>query len=313
MSERVRLSSVELDVELDPGRGCDILSLVHAATSTELLFSSPWRDRADEIREGARQPLSADTYGSWIEQYRGGWQTLCPNAGPQRDYRGATLGFHGEASVVPWSLLESDGSSARLAVDLFTVPLHIERAVSVRGDCLQLVDELTNTSDESITVDYASHPAFGGDLLAAECTVTTNAAAFVPDPGLVATTVDWPSHLGSLPGPGDSSGRFGWLEGFPEGGDDAAWASVFNPVLGLGIRLSWDPVTLPYAWWWQEFTNSREFPWFGQARVFALEPSSTQTSGPSRRSAITIPARGSLRIPLRVSIQTEIKTESDSE
>lgn len=313
MSARVQLSSAELDVELDPARGCDILSVVHTATSTELLFSSPWRDRADAIRKGDRQPLSADSYQSWMEQYRGGWQTLCPNAGPQRDYRGVTLGFHGEASVVPWSVLESDGSSARLAVTLFTVPLRIERALSVRGSSLELVDMLTNTSDEPLTVDYSSHPALGGDLLGAECTVSTNAATFVPDPGLGGTSVEWPGHLDSLPGPGKNSGRFGWLEGFPSGGDDAAWVSVFNPTLGLGARLSWDSATLPYAWWWQEFTSSNDFPWFGRARVFALEPSSTQTSGPSRSSAITIPARGSLAVPLRLSIQTANETESDSE
>ena len=314
MSDLLRLSSAILRVELDPGRGCDILSVVQLGTGTELLFSTPWRERADAIRAGAQRPVSSDSVDSWMEQYRGGWQTLCPNAGPPREYRGATLGFHGEASIVPWSVLESETSSARLAVELFTVPLRIERSVRVDGASMRIVDVLTNTGAESLTVDYSNHPAFGGAFLQAECRVASNATRFVPDPDAGGATIDWPGALESLPGPGTVSDRFGWLEGFPGAGEDeGAWASITNPLLGIRARLSWDPAILPYAWWWQEFMNSRGFPWFGRARVFALEPASTQTGGPARRSAVTLPANGSVRIPVSLSVETVIETESDSE
>lgn len=316
MSGTLELSSDALRVDLDPGRGCDILSVVDARTGIDVLYSTPWRERAGAIRAGEQAPLSADSVDSWMEQYRGGWQTLCPNAGPPRAYDGATLGFHGEASVVPWTVLRSDAASASLRIELFTVPLVIERTVVVEGSSLQLVDVLTNTSAAPIVVDYSNHPAFGGAFLDAACTVDTNASTFVTDPDFGGGELPWPSGLDALPGPATSSGRFGWLTGFP--GEGPAWASITNPALDLSARLSWDPQRLPYAWWWQEFNASQGFPWFGRARVFAIEPASTQTSGPDRASVTEIAANGSVRIPVRLGLerassQSMQRTEHDSE
>ena len=313
MSGTLRLSSGALHVELDPGRGCDVLSVVDARSGVDVLYSTPWRERADAIRAGERAPLSSDSVDSWMEQYRGGWQTLCPNAGPPRDYNGTTLGFHGEASVVPWTVLRSDAASASLRVELFTVPLVIERTVVVEGSSVQLVDVLTNTSATPIVIDYSNHPAFGGEFLGAACTVDTNASIFVTDPDFGGEELPWPSGLDSLPGPGSSSGRFGWLTGFPGEGDAAAWASITNVELGLSVRLAWDPRRLPYAWWWQEFGASQGYPWFGKARVLAIEPASTQTSGPARASVTELAAMGSVRIPVRLEVNQAMGTEQDSE
>lgn len=314
MSGRLDLSSEVLEVEIDSGRGADVLSVVHRPSGVELLFSTPWRERADAIRAGLQAPVSSDSIDSWMEQYRGGWQTLCPNAGPPREYRGATLGFHGEASVVPWTVVQSDASSARLRVQLFTVPLRIERTVSVEGPTVSVVDILTNPGNEALVVDYSHHPAFGGGLLDGECVLASNAGRFVPDPATNRPDIEWPdADLATLPAEGVPADRFGWLTGFPGEGDAAAWASVTNPALGLGARVSWDPTILPYAWWWQEFTSSQGFPWFGKARVFAIEPASTQTSGPDRASVMAIAPRASVRVPVSLSIETEKETESDSE
>lgn len=314
MSGPLRLSSDALQVEIDPGRGSDILSVVDVRTGVELLFSTPWREHADSIRAGAQVPTSADPVDSWMEKYRGGWQTLCPNAGPPREYLGATLGFHGEASTAVWSVVESGAARALLSVELFTVPLRIDRALAVNGSSFVLVDTLTNLSDLDLVVDYSNHPAFGGEFLRPACTVASNATSFVPDPSAGGSTVAWPdAGLGVLPAQGTVANRFGWLTGFPGHGDAAAWASVTNPQLGLTARISWDPGILPYAWWWQEFNSSRGFPWFGRARVFAIEPASTQTSGPDRASVMVIPAHGSVRVPVRLSVEEVNEMESDSE
>ena len=313
MSDTLRLESDALRVVLDPGRGCDILSVVDARTGIDVLYSTPWRERADAIRAGQQAPISSDSVDSWMEQYRGGWQTLCPNAGPPRGYNGATLGFHGEASVVPWTVLRADSASASLRVELFSVPLVIERTVAVEGSSLRLVDVLTNTSTAPIVVDYSNHPAFGGLFLDAPCTVDTNASTFVTDPDFGGERLPWPSGLDSLPGPGLPSGRFGWLTGFDGEGDTAAWASVTNPDVDLSVRLSWDPRRLPYAWWWQEFNNTQGFPWFGRARVFAIEPASMQTGGPARASVTELPAKGSVRIPVRLEVNRATELEQDSD
>lgn len=298
------LSSNEVRVEIDPGRGADILSVVALRTGTEILFSTPWRRRADAIRRGAATSGAVDSEQSWLEQYRGGWQTLCPNAGPPRKYRGAVLGFHGEASVVPWTLVAATTSKAHLTTELFTVPLTIHRSITLTGGSLQIIDQVVNNCGEELTIDYSHHPALGGDFLDSECDVTTNAARYTDDATNTARVIEGDfstSALAHLPAPGIPAREFGWLSGFPDPGD--AWAAVSNRALGLTIRLSWDSSVLPYAWWWQEFTATRDFPWFARARVFAVEPASTPTSGPLRVSALTIPPRSSIQIPLSLSIK----------
>lgn len=298
------LSSDELRIEIDPGRGADLLSLVELRTGAEVLFSTPWRRRADLIRAGAVAAGSLDSEQSWLEQYRGGWQTLCPNAGLPRKYRGAVFGFHGEASVIPWTLVAATVSTARLTTELFTVPLTIDRYLNLTGGSLQIVDEIFNTCGQELTIDYSHHPALGGDFLDGECDVTTNAARYTADATNVAQRIDGDlskSGMARLPAPGVPVKEFGWLSEFAGSGD--AWAAVSNRTLGFTVRFSWDPGVLPYAWWWQEFTATPDFPWFARARVFAVEPSSTPTSGPHRVSALTLPAHSSLRIPLRLSIE----------
>ncbi len=45
----------------------------------------------------------------WIEAYPGGWQLLLPNGGDECTEQGVTWGFHGEAALVPWTVLDQSG------------------------------------------------------------------------------------------------------------------------------------------------------------------------------------------------------------
>ena len=64
-----------------------------------------------------------------MEHYRGGWQLICPNAGPPRDIHGAAVGFHGEASISVWKIIEIKPESIRIQLDLVSVPIRIERMI----------------------------------------------------------------------------------------------------------------------------------------------------------------------------------------
>ena len=298
------LDNDQIRIEIDPGRGADVLSLVDLDSGVEVLFSTPWRRRADAIRAGERPMLAATSEHAWLEQYRGGWQTLCPNAGPEREYRGAVLGFHGEASVVPWTLSDVTQISAALSVELFTVPVTIRRTVTLVKSSVHVIDELTNTATTAVTVDYSHHPALGSTFLDAACIVSTNGTQFTADAESQDAPTRWldiEPRMGHLPAPGAEVREFGWLSGFPD--NAPAWAAVANPTLGLTVRLSWDGRLLPYAWWWQEFNASKDFPWYTKARVLALEPASTPTSGPDRMSAVTIPPATTVRIPVQMSVE----------
>lgn len=307
----LEISSHDLAVVIDPGRGADVLSLTDRRTGLDVLFRSPWRERADAIR-GGQQPSTYDPVAGWLEQYRGGWQTLCPNGGEPRSVHGAPVGFHGEASVVPWVAQVVTPSEARLWVELFSVPIRISRHVEVQGRRITLRDTITNVTGIPLELDYSSHPAFGGPFLEGSCRVDTGARRFTSDPGR--STIlgrgsehAWPwavdchgerLDLGEVPAPGTARELFGWLDDFSE-----HWAAVTNVDLGLTVRIEWDGEHLPYAWLWQELNATRAFPWYGRARAIAIEPASMQTSGPARRSAMRLAGNASVDVAVSVGLE----------
>jgi hypothetical protein len=310
MGDLLTLESPELRVVVDPGRGSDILSIAHPPTGTELLFTTPWRPRADALRAGGG--TAALPPEQWLEHYRGGWQTLCPNAGPPRTSdEGAPYGFHGEASVVAWEVVAASPRSARLAVDLFTAPVRIERTLSVEAGRLSLTDAIVNTSRRDVSIDYSHHPAFGGPFLEDGLALTTAARTFTADPdarigGVEPGSVQhWP-RIDTDDGPRDASlvpaapapaALFGWLGDFERGE-----ASLTSAARGITATLEWDAALLPYAWVWQELNSSDDFPWFGRARVMAIEPASTPTSGPGRARSLTVPAGERIVIDIALTV-----------
>ncbi|MER6943076.1 DUF4432 family protein [Nonomuraea sp. NPDC000554] len=315
MTDLLTLDNGLLSVVIDAGRGAEILSLTHRDSGIDVLFATPWRDVADAIRAGTRAPSTTDPTAAWLERYRGGWQTLIPNAGPPRSVCGAPVGFHGEASSVPWEVCRSAPMSTELRTTLFSVPIEIERLVSLDTDraAVSTCDVLHNLSDVEVEIDYVNHPAFAGPLLDGRCSVDTGARVFTADPdtdGNIAaggTSHAWPwieraegttVDLRVVPPPGERHMAFGWLSDF-----DGHYAAITNHDLGLTVRMEWDGTHLPYAWWWQEINHMKGFPWYRRARVIAIEPSSTVTSGPSRRSVLRVPGGSSVRLPMTVSIE----------
>lgn len=321
MDDYLTLRDDALAVLVDTRRGADILSVIR--DGVDVMFSTPWRARADALRAGRTAPSSTDPTAAWLEGYRGGWQTLCPNAGPPRVVEGAPVGFHGEAALVRWEVADASASSASLMTELYSVPVRIERSLTVADSALHLVDTLTNLSDTTIRFDYVQHPALAGDFLAGDCHIESGATYFTADPdtaGNIAapgSTHNWPlvdgsgggGPLGSgplvgavdlriVPGVGERRMVFGYLSDFRSG----HWAAVTNRDLGLTVRLDWDGTHLPYAWFWQELNHMRGYPWYRRARVLAIEPASTQTSGPDRSSVLALEPHETVRIPLTLSI-----------
>jgi Domain of unknown function (DUF4432) len=311
----IELSNKNISAIIDPKRGSDILSLVEKRSGIDVLFKTPWRARADAIRNGQPRVFS-DPWAGWLEQYRGGWQTLSPNGGDPRHVHLAPVAFHGEASVVAWTVEASTKNSVDLSVEMFSVPVRIERNITLNGTTISVVDTLTNLSSTALEIDYAHHPAFGGPFLEGNCRIETGARRFTSDVSTMSvekpgSEYQWPLAISSdgepldlrqIPTAGSERELFGWLHDFSE-----HWASITNLDLGLAVDLKWDGTHLPYAWFWQELNASDEFPWYKRARVIAIEPSSMQTGGSSRRSVLQLGPEGRCSISISISLrQTSI-------
>lgn len=303
----IKLKSSDLELVLDPNFGADILSITTLQTNQQVLFQTPWSERAEAVLASEQTSFTLDPTAYWMERYRGGWQILCPNAGPGRKVHGAPLGFHGEASISKWKVVESKENSIHIELELFSVPIRIERAITLDRNKIAITDIITNLSSLDLEFDYSSHPAFGGALLDGAVEIETSAKKFHLDEdresphGAAGSSHDWPLVKGNsgsildlshLPSSENKLGVFGWLSDF----EGQKWYRVRNREKNLTFELQWESEYLDFAWFWLEFNNSEIFPWFRRVRTFAIEPSSTKTSGVSRRSKLQLQPHQAIEI-----------------
>ena len=90
--------------------------------------------------------------------------------------------------------------------------------------------------------------------------------------------------LSRLPSPPTRLGVFGWLSDF----GDKKWYRIKNVEKNIAFEMEWESEFLDFAWFWLEFNDNEGSPWFRNVRTFAIEPSSTQTSGKNRRSILQL-------------------------
>lgn len=289
----------ELAALVDPARGSEILSLTYRGA--ELLFRTPWRHHAQRVLDGEAGD-SIGPAGDWLERYRGGWQTLVPTVGDPVEYVGPAV-YHGEASTLQWTVGTADAAGAHLTASLFTVPLTIERDITLDDRGLSIRDRIVNQSDVEVAFDYGHHPAFGSEMLAGGLEIDAPGAVFTPDHDTTERR-SWPEGLAkdgsafSLARiePSDRRGVYGWLE-VPE-----PLIRLRAESAGIEVSVEWDAATMPSLWVWQELGWDESFPWFGRARVAAFEPVSRPTRVADRRGALRLPPRGALDTWIRAEV-----------
>lgn len=274
-SGMVVLRSSALEVHVWPGKGADLCALIDRRSGIDLLWRTPWT-----VGDLASIPSTGDSQTDWLARYPGGWQQLVPNAGPARVVAGVRQGYHGEAAIRPWEVLDLGADRVVLTVELLTAPVRLTRSIRIDGDTLVVDDDMVNLSDEALDVRWVQHPGFGAPFIDEHCVIETGAARFVSDaqaPGsvLAANRVsDWPfapaadgSTVDLRRVPAGRRSVFGALTGF-----DIGWFTITSPTTGLSLRMDWDAGVFPHAWFWQELHASAGFPWFRRAYVVAVEP-----------------------------------------
>ena len=283
--EVLRLTTPELEVDVLPGKGGDILAVRWRDTATDVLWKTPWG-----LRHRGAVPTAADSLTTFIENYPGGWQTLFPNGGTAIAEQGTELGFHGEAAVVPWDWQEAtvaDGVAITLDTCLVRSPFRLRRRIDVVAGLLTVTETFTNESQTVQEAMWSHHPAFGEPFLDGECRLQTGARTFLADGGYdtphgdlaPGVTSQWPSakrkdgstaDLSVVPAADAGLDRFGYLMDFIE-----PWYTITNPRLGLTATVRWDAAAFPYAWFWCEAAGSAGFPWHQRAYVLAVEPAAS--------------------------------------
>ena len=140
-------------MRIDPNHGGEILDLVDLATGRQLLGRPPF---------GSEPILGGDLdEDRWTASYRGGWQTVLPNAGNRCVDATGHHGFHGRASNDPWSVV--DTTATRATMSWQGHGLEVERTVALEDGAVRVSMRISSPQGASLV--SLEHVSAGLELL----------------------------------------------------------------------------------------------------------------------------------------------------
>ncbi|WP_119274627.1 hypothetical protein [Taklimakanibacter deserti] len=271
------IANERLSVTLNPRVGGSITSITHRPSGLSVLGTVPWPAIDEPIAS-----LAARDEPEWLTRYTGGWPLIFPNGGDACIVDGIFHGFHGEASIAPWSAV-AQAEGIELTRRFTVVPVEMRRHLHLADDVLVIREHLRMKGDRPLDVMWGHHPTLGSDLLAGPVEITTGARQVTVDqtydppanPLRPGATGHWPVMPGKtapvdLSRPCDSLASLVYLHDF-----DAAWIAVRRMDNEIAVCLSWDAHRFPCAWLWCELTGTIDPPWRGKTRLIGIEPNTT--------------------------------------
>jgi hypothetical protein len=268
------LADSDLLVRIDPGHGGEILDLVELASGRQLLGRPPF---------GSLPPFGGDLDEErWTASYRGGWQTVLPNAGNPCELDGERHGFHGRASNDPWSVADAGPVSATLGWTGHG--LEVSKHVALEDGAVAIRYRIRAVRDTALVA--LEHLTVGHELLEPDVAIDLpggHAYELSETDGPTAPPEDagrWPEirlRDGSLERADTWSLAAPRSRFFVVAGIEAAWAAVRNPARGLGLACAWDADWFQHCWVWHENRVSGG-PWREATEVLAIEPATVPHS-----------------------------------
>ena len=281
----VILENERLRVLVVADKGADVLEFLYKPLDVELL----WHSYHGLRRAGPERASSPLPEGPFRDQFAGGWYEMLPNGPEPSMHRGASFGFHGEATFLPWDYRivvdEPERIVVTFSVRLVRMPIYVEKTLTLaQGASTLVIDErLVSEAGHPIEVLWGQHPTFGWPFLEAGCRVflppcRARVGATPPSGHRLRPDQEapWPHlagvdgsvvDLSIVPGPDARSHDFVRLDDLSDG-----WYAIVNPHRGLGFALRWDPALFPTLGLWQLLRGGADYPWYGQPYLMALEP-----------------------------------------
>ena len=285
--QTVTMENELIKVTVIVDKGTDICEFIYKPKDIDVLWHS-----FNGVRNPAGYVPSKDLpEGGFLDFYEGGWQELFPNIGNSCDYKGATLGVHGEVCMAKWEYRIETDTPEEISVKFWIrtprSPYYLEKIMSIKeGDSTLFIDEkVINEGDVTMEFMWGHHPAFGPMFLDDTCTIEF-------PKGIKARTVN--QDLGEY-GPFPPDKDFEWpfihdregkqwdvskvpsienklffmfqIYDIPEG-----CYALKNNGLGVGFQMNWDKSRFPFIWVWAPYGGAENYPWYGRNYNLAIEP-----------------------------------------
>ena len=318
----VTLENELLRVTVLLDKGSDVVELLYKPEDLDVMWHSPLG-----VRAPAYTATVANPPGSFLDHYPGGWQELFPSIGRGCTYRGAALGTHGEACLLPWELRvqRDEPEIVTIAMQVRTVrtPFRLEKTLTLKsGDPTLYIEEtVINEGRETLQAMWGHHPAFGPLFLDGSCRLDvpggcrarTDERDFGPHAPLPrGAEFQWPTltdreghewDLSRVPPPDSQVYFMVYLYEVPEG-----WYRLLNEKRGVGFAMRWDPELFPVIAVWMPCGGAVGYPWYGRIYAMAVEPWSslpaTLCEAAEGGTALSLEAGQELHTRLEAGIET---------
>lgn len=284
--EGMRAAAIEnrlIRVTILLDKGADIIEFRDKATDIDFMWASP-----NGIRNPSKFfPTVWDPDGNYLDYYEGGWQMLFPSIGDPAQIHSARLGIHGEACLLPFEIQSITETDKKVQLRVFSrmmrTPFEVTRTFTIEKDktALMIDEKIRNVGGIGMPFMWGHHPALGGVFLDGEILVDIPAAEGVTHSrsfyrGFPANEkFAWPTissgvRLDRLPLYEGKWAALANVSGLKKG-----FCAAGNPALGKGFAIAFDKDVFPNVWLWMVYDGMDHYPWFGKARVFAMEPYSS--------------------------------------
>jgi hypothetical protein len=284
----ITLRSDELLVRFDPDHGGEILDLIDLRSGRQLMGRPPF---------GSEPILGGDLdEARWTQSYRGGWQTVLPNAGNPCDNATGHHGFHGRASNDPWSLLEHGEQHARMR--WAGHGLEVEKRVALEDGAVAVSYRISAPAGASLVA--LEHLSVGLELLEPAVRLDLPAGTayeLSEQDGPTEPPADAPRYpeLRLLDGSRERADRWPVAEPrsrlYVVAGLPAGWAVISNAARDQGLAMAWDVDWYRHCWVWHENRITGD-AWRGAAEMLVVEPSTV----PHSLGLATAEAAGQARV-----------------
>ena len=221
---------------------------------------------------------------------------MFPGGGFPSSYKGADMGLHGEANIVPWDAVIVEDTPEQVAIKCWVrtarTPYYFEKTLTLKtgSPILELDQTLTNEGEETGYCVWGEHIALGPPFLSPDCVIDLPGGTLInhgeqhhPNATLkLGSETPWPfteDQQGnrvdvSKISPKDAR-RYdmSYIADMPEG-----WYAVTNSKLGVGFGVRWPKDVYKFLWYWQCFGGGYGYPFWGRTYNIGLEPFSSWTN-----------------------------------